>query len=356
MENDLRGSLQEAKAIESLIRESEIVIFGAGNTSVLYAECFENEKINIKFFCDNNKNKQGKIFMGKEVISPCDVKERCINPIVFILSMNPEMCLEIKMQCDQLGLKSEMFDKLIFSRHEEEIMDNYSMLDDVSKKVYEDIILARINGTVMNYENISKDGQYFCIAPFMRNRPKEVFVDCGAFVGDTVEKYIWNKTAVFDKIYAFEPNKKNYSAMCTRIKRLNEEWGLPEEKIIPVFAGIGKANGKVFVENESEAESSTTTRLSSNGKGEVNIYSLDNFFEDKNVGFIKADIEGFEKDMIKGAEQLIKRSHPVIAVCIYHNANDMYSIMQIIKKYDAGYRFAIRHHSYEYCETVLYAW
>ena len=45
------------------------------------------------------------------------------------------------------------------------------------------------------------------------------------------------------------------------------------------------------------------------------------------------------------------------------NKSKFYSLMvvgdnplEMIKKYDAGYRFAIRHHSYEYCETVLYAW
>lgn len=344
------------KNIEQAIMYNDIVIFGAGNTALLYSECFETEKINIKFFCDNNKEKQGKTFMGKEVIDPRDINKRCSDPLVLILSMNPKMCYEIQEQCRNLGIMYAMFDAVIFLRHETEIMENFYMLDSVSQKIYSNIIISRMTGSEVMEEDVCRDRQYFCIAPFLRYKPGEVFVDCGAFVGDTVERYIWNKTAVFDRIYAFEPNKKNYDAMCRRIKRLNEEWGFPDDKITPVFAGVGDRNRKVFVENESDKESSTTTRIRSDGSGEVDMYSLDGFFGDRRVGFIKADIEGFEKNMIQGAKNLISRDRPSIAVCIYHSADDMYGIMQLLKNYNPEYKFAVRHHSYEYCETVLYAW
>ena len=60
--------------------------------------------------------------------------------------------------------------------------------------------------------------------------------------------------------------------------------------------------------------------------------------------------------MLLGARNMIKKFHPRMAICIYHNMIDLYSIPQVIYDIDPGYRLAVRHHSYGYEETVLYAW
>lgn len=50
--------------------------------------------------------------------------------------------------------------------------------------------------------------------------------------------------------------------------------------------------------------------------------SLDTVFRDKRIDFIKMDIEGAEEKALRGAEGLIKRCVPKMAVCTYHNAED----------------------------------
>lgn len=50
--------------------------------------------------------------------------------------------------------------------------------------------------------------------------------------------------------------------------------------------------------------------------------SLDTVFSDKQIDFIKMDIEGAERKALAGAEELIKRCMPKMAVCTYHNAED----------------------------------
>ncbi|MBQ6342965.1 MAG: FkbM family methyltransferase [Anaerolineaceae bacterium] len=78
-------------------------------------------------------------------------------------------------------------------------------------------------------------------------------------------------------------------------------------------------------------------------------------FADK-VTYIKADIESFEYKMLKGAEKTIKNNKPRLAICIYHNAVDMYSILLLIHRINPDYRFSVRHHSFTLSETVLYAY
>ncbi len=348
--------LLEAKEKSEAIKQAEVVVWGAGNTSLLYKSCFDYEKIDPKYFCDKNKEKQGKLFCGKEIIAPEDIKERCKNPIIIISSANPMVCMSIKRQCIEMEVEYCLSDEIVFFRHMDEILDNYiNLIDSVSRQVYREIILCRMEGIPVQ-EKIYSDKQYFCLSHFLQRNPSEVFVDCGAFVGDSIEQYIWNKAGTFGKVYGFEPDRNNYNAMLQRFVRINKEWAFSKEKIVPVLAGIGSITGKMQVENQGQDASSVSTRIIQNEGGKIAVYALDDYFKNDHISFIKADIEGMERELILGGEKIIKREHPLIAICIYHNATDMYFIMQMLRKLDNTYKFAVRHHSYEYCETVLYAW
>ena len=87
----------------------------------------------------------------------------------------------------------------------------------------------------------------------------------------------------------------------------------------------------------------------------LSIYKLDDLFEKEHIGFLKADIESHEMDMLRGGIHVIKRDRPKIAVCIYHSCSDMYRILSYLRKELTDYHFDVRHHSSSYCETVLYA-
>lgn len=50
--------------------------------------------------------------------------------------------------------------------------------------------------------------------------------------------------------------------------------------------------------------------------------SLDKTFANKKINFIKMDIEGAEVEALRGAERLIEKCRPKLAVCTYHNAED----------------------------------
>lgn len=55
------------------------------------------------------------------------------------------------------------------------------------------------------------------------------------------------------------------------------------------------------------------------GKGTI---VLDRLLEDKKIDFIKMDIEGAEMQALWGAEKLIDKSGPRMAICTYHNPGD----------------------------------
>lgn len=91
------------------------------------------------------------------------------------------------------------------------------------------------------------------------------------------------------------------------------------------------------------------------GAETVEVTSLDTELEGKEVTFIKMDIEGAELEALIGAESLIKKNRPKLAISIYHKMEDIIEIPQIILEYYPDYRLYLRHYSIITTETILYA-
>ncbi|MBA3665081.1 MAG: FkbM family methyltransferase [Bacteroidetes bacterium] len=62
--------------------------------------------------------------------------------------------------------------------------------------------------------------------------------------------------------------------------------------------------------------------------------SLDSFFQDKNVDFIKIDVDGAEMELLKGAKKILSELHPLkVAICTYHNQKDEIEFNELLKSY-----------------------
>ncbi|MDE6685984.1 MAG: FkbM family methyltransferase, partial [Lachnospiraceae bacterium] len=196
--------------------------------------------------------------------------------------------------------------------------------------------------------------QYFFKKEFKFRNAREIFVDCGAYVGDTVEQYLGIKEGVFNEIYAFEPDPGNVIALSKRIERLRNEWNIADSRIHIIEGAVGKENSTCFINNDIGGLGAKITDTATGNK--TKIYGLDTFLEDVPVGFLKADIEGYELDMLLGTAEIIRKHRPLLAVCVYHQSADLYKIPLLLKKLNCDYRLDIAHHYYNYTETVLYAY
>ena len=104
-------------------------------------------------------------------------------------------------------------------------------------------------------------------------------------------------------------------------------------------------------------ESITSSMIVHDDKGEaVRVVSLDSFFVDLPLSFIKLDVEGMEYDTLLGARQTIAQYRPKIAVCVYHKPDDLFRIYSLLRDINPDYMFKLRHHSSLLMETVLYCY
>ena len=232
--------------------------------------------------------------------------------------------------------------------HLDQIGEVCDMLrDDRSKQTYLNVLMYRLTfNRDYALRAYSVDPQYFI--PSFRDLGKdEVYVDCGAYIGDTMQDYCrYNqppKTA-----YLFEADALNVQA----IKADLNERDLSRVHIIQ--AGVYRYTGDLYFvkKNGTEGYLSETEEKDSQ---RIPVTTIDDAVKDR-VTFIKMDIEGSEKNALVGASGHIRESLPRLAVCVYHSVSDLWEIPLMIRREFPGYtRFELRHHTGFFSETVFYA-
>lgn len=360
MMDNIRCDLEKLlEGFEDVFKTLKMAIYGCGNTSELYQNGFSREKMTdlISFYIDQKAEQINRNFYGKKVILPqemdnyIDKEKFCI----LVCSDNSGTAAAILAELRTQGYQAWKIDQYIFMKNMNKVLQVYDILEDnYSKNVYAQLIRKRIINQDID-DGIFSEKQYFAIKDFRLCDAKENIVDVGAFVGDSLEQYIWNKMGVFGKIYSFEPSAANFNAMKTRVERLKQEWGIADDKIILINAGVGRENGSMHFDEEAQATLGSSFCEAECGV-EREMYTIDTYFKEQSIDVLKADIESYEYDMLLGAKDVIKRDKPKLAICIYHNAVDFFSIPLLISSINPDYRFSIRHHTYMFSETVLYAY
>ena len=173
-------------------------------------------------------------------------------------------------------------------------------------------------------------------------RQDEIFCDIGAHVGTTVQKFLTATRWKYQAIHAFEPDSGNFSALGKGIFN-----GLAN--FHPRNIALSSVRGTLGFSETGTMGS----RLDSSGNMQVQASTLDE--EVSHATFIKMDVEGHERKILEGAKNLISNSKPRMAITGYHFADDLLDIAQFIESMDLGYQLRLRHHSFYYYDTILYA-
>ena len=219
--------------------------------------------------------------------------------------------------------------------------DIYNLLnDEISKTIFEKVINFKItfDYKFMNGFTNNHSEQYFD-KDLIQNINNITFLDGGGYIGDSLPSII-NKFPDFKKIYLIEPIKSNIEIAQKRF--------IDYKKI--EFLNIGLSNKK---ERLTFNEEKSFSGIYNNGDDYIEVNTIDNLIGDK-IDFIKLDIEGAEQDAIDGAKNTIKIYSPILAICIYHKAEDWYKIPEKILNINSNYKIYIRHYMEGIFETVMY--
>ena len=223
--------------------------------------------------------------------------------------------------------------------HAEDFQWLYDRLDEKkSKETFLSYLNQRISGDYGWSENLYDPNHYF--AEDIIKLENEIFVDCGAFTGDTIQELLAKSNP--QKVFAFEPDEKNYQ---TLVKNFADN----KNVVCLKLGAYSKKKTLSFAGGNADA-----SKIVDEGSIRIEVDSIDNVLNDEKATFIKMDIEGAELEALKGAQNTIRYYHPKLAISAYHKFEDLFSLPQYIYSLDHSYKFYLRRHSHLTHELVLY--
>lgn len=328
-------------------------IYGTGFLGVWACSWLNDNGFDLVACFDGSPERAGTQFHGLPVHAPEAIGE--IGPELTLITARHAIG-PVSARLEALGVASLSFDAFYAALHFEAFAAIHELLDDDrSRDVLRAVLAAMLTGEKHYCEAVFEKDQYFCLPRFC-GIEKEVFVDAGAYVGDSVERFIWTHYGVFATIHAFEPGARQHRALKARSERLVEEWALDPETIVINRSGLGAGKTQMASASQSGQLQSLALATADAGPDTVPVISLDHYLDGAPASFIKADVEGMEMALLQGAAQTIVRCRPKLAICVYHYPSDIPQISSYLQSLVPDYRFALRHHSPQLMETVLYAW
>ncbi len=179
----------------------------------------------------------------------------------------------------------------------------------------------------------------------------DVFIDGGAFVGDTLHTLLPRLGGL--RGLAFEPDPDNFARLRQTIERL----GLIRH-VRPLQAGLWKEDGEISFARAGDSSHIVAAGAAS-GTVSVPVRSLDSVAQSLALrpSFVKLDVEGAEFEALQGAERVVSTLRPKLAVCLYHRPEHLWQIPLWLA--ERGYRtLHLGHHTgggFVALDVVLYA-
>lgn len=318
-----------------VINNFKLYLWGMVKDIDYFIKFFRWYGLNTEGIIDTDEKKQGQIIEGIPVISPKDFISSgggSDRVYVFVLTnyfkgIAKNRFIEVfrKRQCDFYHFTEDDITRILgctydwvdrertdyYKKHKNEIIKFVQKLDIESQETLCAYIESYMNRDIYKGSAIASKYKYFygsnreeLYTPLTDN---EVWLNCGASVGDTVYAYLMN--GLQGKIYAVEGDNRTYSFLCQNVD------GLPE-----------RLRNRIVCHN---------TYIDS----QTDLHSM---FLNEKLSLINADIEGSELNLLKCLKEKILSDRPVLAICIYHLKEDIVDIPRFCKENFIDYKYCVR--------------
>lgn len=330
-----------------------IYIYGMGNGAEKIMKVFEEYKIKVKGFFASDEFVRGHSFMGyivQKYSDVCNAEKDFVIVLAFaagydsLIEKIRDMSVKHTLYAPDVPIEGGgLFTYEYCLEHANEIKKVYdSLSDDFSKKVFSGVINFRISGNIKYLDEVttSKDEVYNEI---IKPDGSETYVDLGAYNGDTIAEITAAAGGKYGRIYALEPDKKNFK----KLKRSTENM----ENVFIYNCAVWSYDTELVFSDKAGRQSA----VSETGNLKE-ARAVDSILSGKKADIIKMDVEGAEEEALKGAEQTIKNYRPKLMISLYHRNRDIFYLPLMILEMNPDYKLFMRHQPYiPAWETNLYA-
>lgn len=336
------------------ISTKPVIIYGMGDGAQKILNVMEQKGIKPSGFMASDEFVRGHSFAGFEVKKLSDIEKEfgAVTILVAFGTSIPEVMERIK----EISVKQELyapdvpviggglFDKDYFAENEDKINEVYEMLaDDKSREVFEGWLNYRLTGRI-NFllDNQTDKAEAYELLSLTED---EIYADLGAYTGDTVSEFLEVTGYKFGRIYAVEPDARNYAKMKRNHYKLSPydfytyNAGAWNEDCVKQFVQKGGRNSSLIPYEKGRPINPSMLR-------DIEMRSLDSILGGNPATLVKYDVEGSESEAIDGSRETIGRYKPKLIVSLYHRTEDMFALPLKIKQIRGDYKFYLRQHPY----------
>ncbi len=361
---------REQSAFDDLLAaaENRMVLFGSGNFGRKALRILRGAKVEPLAFADNNQALWGKCIDGVWVLSPADAAQKFGRSALFVVTIwSPGNSFrQTQEQLIRLGCSRVVSSCELRWKFAGELLPDLCL--DLPHKVYEQADQVRAAATLwadnysrQEYLNHVKwraladlgalnppdaDESYF-LDSIYSVLPGEVYVDCGAYDGDTARQVL-QRNGEIGVLFAIEADPENFRALKAWKDTLEPD---AARKIRACNVAVGARRGQL----RFDATGGEGACIAEDGALVVDCIPIDELVGESKPTFIKMDVEGFELEALEGARSVIQRYQPILSICAYHRQDDLWRIPLFIHSLVQDYLLFLRPHDTDGRQLVCYA-
>lgn len=323
-----------------------IVLYGMGNGADKIVDWCEANAVKISGIFASDEFVRGQVFRGFKVQRYSDIIAQFGEDILVVIafaSESPQVLARFKELAsahETLAPHLALFDEpetvslKWLEKYEAELKQVYDNLaDDASRKTFAATLNYKLSGKV-DYIFACDTAREDDLRQLFTFGENEVYMDLGAYNGDTVQEFLNLVDGKYQHIIAVEPDRKN----CKKLNAMAENLG----EITVHQCGVWNEAGELGF-SDSGGRQSTFLAVQ---KKTVPVNSIDNLSAGLPVSYIKMDVEGAEVQALNGGEAVIKNHAPKMFVAAYHYDVDLFRLPLMIWKLVPEYRIFFRKHPY----------
>lgn len=331
----------------------KIVLYGMGDGAEKIKSVLDERRLGVTDIMASDEFVRGHSFLGHRVKKLSEIEEEYDDFIILVCfgTQLPEVMDNIyqisgrhELYAPNVPVAGEgLFDLEYARAHRNELQKVCDMLADAqSKRVFENVIRYKLSGDLKLLREVETPSEEKF--NLMDIGIEETYVDLGAYNGDTLIEFLNETSLQFKKLYAMEPDVKNYRKLKRRLYMIGSAileaynvgaWDEDTTAMFDLRAGRGsKALPK-------EGEQINSARFHS-----VKMMKVDTMLRGDAATYIKIDVEGAEENALRGAKETIARCRPKLNIALYHRNEDMFKLPLAVSEMNKKYKLYMRHHPY----------
>ena len=342
----------EQESVWELLRRTAkpIVLYGMGNGADKILDWCEANEVPVQGVFASDEFVRGQQFRGFTVDRYAALKERLGTELLVVLafaSERPEvlarfreLSAEQQVVAPHLPLfdEEETVSEAWLIKHARELTEAYERLaDDESRKVFANTLNYKLSGKISYLFDCESERQEDLLQ-LIRPGASEVYLDLGAYNGDTIQELGQLTDWHWRQVVAVEPDRRN----CRKLRLLAEELAERGLAVEVHESGIWDAAGELSF-SDSGGRQSTFVGAS---KRVVPVTTIDVVAAGRPISYIKMDVEGAEVQALAGGAATISRFAPKLFVAAYHYDVDLFRLPLLLWQLVPEYKIYLRKHPY----------